>query len=36
MLRKIYNYILSMDYKKIALALTAIAILLGTDGPPNL
>jgi hypothetical protein len=35
MINKIYNFVLSVDYKKLALALTILAILLGTDGPPN-
>lgn len=35
MLNKIYSYASRIDYKKLAVALIALAIILSTDGPPT-
>ncbi len=35
MINKIYSYALGVDFKKLAIALMILAIILGTDGPPN-
>lgn len=36
MTQKFYDHVLSLDYKKIAIFLTILALVLSPDGPPNL